>query len=54
MIPFDFDCEFINNQFGLEKKRQINYEEFTQIIHVCVYLFFDQILKVKWHTFVFL
>lgn len=33
MIPFDFDCEFIHNQFGKDKQRQINYEEFTQIIH---------------------
>lgn len=33
MIPFDFECEFIHNQFGKEKQRHINYEEFTQIIH---------------------
>lgn len=33
MIPFDFECEFIQNQFGKDKKRQFSYEEFTQIIH---------------------
>lgn len=33
MIPFDFDCEFIKNQFGKDKQRHINYEDFTQIIH---------------------
>ena len=34
VIPFDFDCEFITNHFGKDKQRQINYQEFTQIIHV--------------------
>jgi solute carrier family 25 aspartate/glutamate transporter 12/13 len=34
MIPFDFNCEFIQNQFGKDKKRLFSYEEFTQIIHV--------------------
>lgn len=34
MIPFDFESEFIQNQFGKDKKRQFSYEEFTQIIHV--------------------
>lgn len=33
MIPFDFECEFIQNQFGKDKQRRVNYEEFTQIIH---------------------
>ena len=33
-IPFDFECEFINSHFGKDKQRQINYQEFTQIIHV--------------------
>lgn len=34
MIPFDFDCDFVKNHFGKDKQRQINYQEFTQIIHV--------------------
>jgi len=34
MIPFDFNCEFIDCQFGKDRQRHINYEEFTQIIHV--------------------
>lgn len=33
MIPFDFECEFIQNQFGKDKQRRVSYEEFTQIIH---------------------
>lgn len=32
-IPFDFDCEFVSNHFGKDRLRQINYQEFTQLIH---------------------
>ncbi|KAF5400591.1 Mitochondrial solute carrier [Paragonimus heterotremus] len=32
-IPFNFDCDFINLHFGKKKSRQINYHDFTQIIH---------------------
>ncbi|KAF8571075.1 hypothetical protein P879_04870 [Paragonimus westermani] len=33
-IPFDFDCDFINLHFGKKKSRQLNYHDFTQIIHI--------------------
>lgn len=38
LVPFDFESDFVNNLFGKDKQRQINYQEFSQIIHVCVYL----------------
>ncbi len=34
-IPFDFNSNFIKRHFGASKKRQVSYEEFTQILHVC-------------------
>lgn len=32
-IPFDFECDFISNNFGKNREKQINYHEFSQIIH---------------------
>jgi solute carrier family 25 (mitochondrial aspartate/glutamate transporter), member 12/13 len=37
LIPFDFDCDFIKMTFGNDKKKLLNYQEFTQIIHVSSY-----------------
>jgi len=33
VLPFDFDCEFINNHFGKDRQRQVRYLEFSQILH---------------------
>ncbi|CAF0768277.1 unnamed protein product [Brachionus calyciflorus] len=33
LIPFDFESNFVNNLFGQDRQRQINYQEFSQIIH---------------------
>jgi solute carrier family 25 aspartate/glutamate transporter 12/13 len=33
-MPFNFECDFITNNFGKNRDKQINYQEFTQIIHV--------------------
>ncbi|XP_053372977.1 calcium-binding mitochondrial carrier protein Aralar1-like [Mercenaria mercenaria] len=32
-IPFNFDCDFIQLHFGVDKSRRISYAEFTQLIH---------------------
>lgn len=33
LIPFDFDCDFIRNYFGKDRSKQLNYQEFSQLIH---------------------
>lgn len=33
-VPFDFDSDFVKLHFGHDKKKQITYAEFTQILHV--------------------
>ena len=33
-IPFNFDSEFIDMRFGKDRKRQIRYSEFTQLLRV--------------------
>ena len=38
-IPFDLDGEFVRLYFGKEKKRLVPYAEFSQFLHVCIYLF---------------
>jgi len=30
---FDFDCQFIKECFGADKKQQIGYVEFCQLLH---------------------
>ena len=40
LIPFDFESDFVTNLFGKDKQRQINYQEFSQIIHVLFNLIF--------------
>lgn len=32
-IPFNFDCDFIELHFGVDKSRRVSYSEFTQLIH---------------------
>lgn len=34
IIPFNFDSEFIVMRFGKDRKRQIPYSEFTQLLRV--------------------
>ena len=34
VIAFNFNCDFITNHFGKDKQKQINYQEFSQLIHV--------------------
>jgi len=31
-VPFDFNCEFITRHFGHEKKKELSYIDFTQLI----------------------
>ena len=38
-IPFDFNSSFIKLHFGSNKQRNVSYEEFTQILHVSVYVY---------------
>lgn len=33
-IPFNFNSEFLRLHFGKDKQREINYAEFTQLLHV--------------------
>ena len=33
-IPFNFNSNFIKRHFGVQKQRNVSYEEFTQILHV--------------------
>lgn len=33
VIAFNFNCDFITNHFGKDKQKQINYQEFSQLIH---------------------
>lgn len=33
-VPFDFDSDFVKMYFGKERKRAINYAEFSQFLHV--------------------
>lgn len=33
-VPFNFDSEFVKMYFGKERKRAINYAEFSQFLHV--------------------
>ncbi|KAG7154858.1 Calcium-binding mitochondrial carrier protein Aralar1-like, partial [Homarus americanus] len=33
-VPFDFDSEFVKMYFGKERKRVINYVEFSQFLHL--------------------
>ena len=33
-IPFNFSSDFITLHFGKDRKRQISYAEFTQLLHV--------------------
>lgn len=37
-VPFDMDGGFIKLYFGKDKKRVIDYTEFSQFLHVCVHL----------------
>jgi len=32
-IPFDFESDFVNLHFGRDRKRQVSYAEFTQLLH---------------------
>ncbi|XP_013413713.1 calcium-binding mitochondrial carrier protein Aralar1 [Lingula anatina] len=32
-IPFDFKTDFVNLHFGRDKRREVSYAEFTQILH---------------------
>lgn len=42
-IPFNMDSDFIKLYFGKDKKRLINYAEFSQFLHVS----WKEILSVK-------
>ena len=33
-FSFDFNCDFIHRSFGNNLERQINYQEFTQLLQV--------------------
>lgn len=33
-VPFNFDSDFVKMYFGKERKRAINYVEFSQFLHV--------------------
>lgn len=33
-IPFNWDCEFIRMHFGHNRKKHLNYSEFTQFLQV--------------------
>lgn len=33
-IPFNWDCEFIRLHFGHNRKKHLNYAEFTQFLQV--------------------
>lgn len=33
-VPFNFDSDFVKMYFGKERKRAINYNEFSQFLHV--------------------
>ena len=33
-FPFDFDCGFVKRFFGNDKKREVPYHEFAQLLEV--------------------
>ena len=36
-VPFDFKGDFVQLNFGRDKKRAVSYEEFTEILHgLCI------------------
>ena len=35
-IPFDFDCTFVKQYFGYDKKHGLDYFEFSQLLQVRV------------------
>lgn len=37
-IPFDFETAFMQLHFGCKRRRHVNYAEFTQLLHVSVFI----------------
>lgn len=40
-VPFNFDSEFVKMYFGRERKRAVNYVEFSQFLHVSYLLMYQ-------------
>lgn len=46
-VPFNFDSDFVRMYFGKERKRAINYNEFSQFLHVMYFSVYFFILRCK-------